>query len=89
VPRVEARNAESEDLNSQQMSRTVHKYTGHPTKSNKVYGKSRSEEKKKRRLPVGKLISVPERPENSDVEETDSKYPDITRELTTEFICLL
>jgi hypothetical protein len=46
----------------------------------KTYGKSQKQVKKKRRLPVGELTTVSERPGTSDVEVTDSEFSDVAHE---------
>jgi hypothetical protein len=71
IPSVEARSAALQELNSRRISKKARKSTGDQTKSFKMYGKFQKQ--KKRRLPVGELVTVSERPWDSDVEVSGSE----------------
>lgn len=75
IPSVEAQSAALKELNGRRMSKEARKSTGDETKSSKMYGKSQKQ-KKKRRLPVGELVTVSERHWDSDVEVSGSELRD-------------
>jgi hypothetical protein len=76
VPSVQARSAALKELNGRRTSKKACKTVGDQTRPIKTYGQSQKQ-KNKRRLPVGKLVTVSESPWDSDVEVTGSEFPNV------------
>lgn len=78
IPSVEARSAALQELNDHQTSKRARRFDAtaaiQDTAARTSGKQKRPKQKKKRRLPMDELVTVSERPRDSDVEVADGEF---------------